>query len=118
MARRPRRALAAGGTSIPSLRTDVEHLSGGQRQAIELNRFVHGAASSSCSTSPSRRSASSRPGGASRRRPGARRGIGVIIITHVMAQAFAGRRPHRRDAPGTSPVTCSTEATSPDEVVG
>ncbi|HMN85113.1 MAG TPA: ATP-binding cassette domain-containing protein, partial [Bauldia sp.] len=35
------KALAAGGTKIPSLRTKVEHLSGGQRQAIELNRFVH-----------------------------------------------------------------------------
>ena len=35
------KALAAGGTHIPSLRVNVEHLSGGQRQAIELNRFVH-----------------------------------------------------------------------------
>ena len=35
------KALAAAGTRIPSLRTNVEHLSGGQRQAIELNRFVH-----------------------------------------------------------------------------
>ena len=62
-----RRALEAGGTTIPSLRTSVEHLSGGQRQAIELNRFVDGAGSSSCSTSPSRRSAWSRPAGGSRR---------------------------------------------------
>ena len=35
------RALRDGGTEIPSVRTNVEHLSGGQRQAIELNRFVH-----------------------------------------------------------------------------
>src|SRR5689334_1710335 len=28
------KALAAGGTTIPSLRVNVEHLSGGQRQAI------------------------------------------------------------------------------------
>src|SRR6185295_2724811 len=35
------KALADAGTRIPSLRTNVEHLSGGQRQAIELNRFVH-----------------------------------------------------------------------------
>ena len=35
------KALADGGTRIPSLRVNVEHLSGGQRQAIELNRFVH-----------------------------------------------------------------------------
>ena len=41
MAAETRRALDAGGTRIPSLRTAVEHLSGGQRQAIELCRFVH-----------------------------------------------------------------------------
>ncbi len=35
------RALADIGTRIPSVRTTVEHLSGGQRQAIELCRFVH-----------------------------------------------------------------------------
>ena len=34
-------AMANAGTRIPSFRTNVEHLSGGQRQAIELNRFVH-----------------------------------------------------------------------------
>ena len=36
-----RKLWPAAGTRIPSLRTKVEHLSGGQRQAIELNRFVH-----------------------------------------------------------------------------
>jgi D-xylose transport system ATP-binding protein len=35
------KALRDIGTHIPSVRTDVEHLSGGQRQAIELCRFVH-----------------------------------------------------------------------------
>ncbi|MDH3664855.1 MAG: ATP-binding cassette domain-containing protein [Alphaproteobacteria bacterium] len=35
------KALLDIGTHIPSVRTDVEHLSGGQRQAIELCRFVH-----------------------------------------------------------------------------
>jgi D-xylose transport system ATP-binding protein len=34
-------ALAAIGTRLPSVRTRVENLSGGQRQAIELCRFVH-----------------------------------------------------------------------------
>ncbi len=34
-------ALRDIGTHIPSVRTNVEHLSGGQRQAIELCRFVH-----------------------------------------------------------------------------
>ena len=48
-----------------------------------------GAASWCCSTSPSRRSASSRRGAASRWSSAcAAQGIGVIIITHVMAQAF------------------------------
>jgi D-xylose transport system ATP-binding protein len=34
-------ALRDIGTHIPDVRTTVEHLSGGQRQAIELCRFVH-----------------------------------------------------------------------------
>ncbi len=34
-------ALRRIGTALPSLRTRVEYLSGGQRQAIELARFVH-----------------------------------------------------------------------------
>jgi D-xylose transport system ATP-binding protein len=34
-------ALRDLGTRIPDVRTTVEHLSGGQRQAIELCRFVH-----------------------------------------------------------------------------
>ena len=35
------KALTDIGTRIPSVRATVEHLSGGQRQAIELCRFVH-----------------------------------------------------------------------------
>ena len=34
-------ALRDIGSVIPSVRTNVEHLSGGQRQAIEICRFVH-----------------------------------------------------------------------------
>ena len=34
-------ALRALGSRIPSLRARVDTLSGGQRQAIELARFVH-----------------------------------------------------------------------------
>jgi len=34
-------ALRDIGTTLPSVRARVEHLSGGQRQAIELARFVH-----------------------------------------------------------------------------
>ena len=41
MQQQTEQALADIGTHIPSVRTTVEHLSGGQRQAIELCRFVH-----------------------------------------------------------------------------
>ena len=36
-----RQALADIGVKIPDVRSRVEHLSGGQRQGIELGRFVH-----------------------------------------------------------------------------
>ena len=41
MQQQTEQALADIGTHVPSVRTTVEHLSGGQRQAIELCRFVH-----------------------------------------------------------------------------
>jgi len=41
MQRETEEALTAIGTEIPSVRTRVDKLSGGQRQAIELCRFVH-----------------------------------------------------------------------------
>lgn len=41
MQRETEKALTDIGTRIPSVRATVEHLSGGQRQAIELCRFVH-----------------------------------------------------------------------------
>ncbi len=41
MQRETEQALRDLGTRIPDVRTTVEHLSGGQRQAIELCRFVH-----------------------------------------------------------------------------
>ncbi len=41
MQRDTEQSLEDIGTHIPSVRTKVEHLSGGQRQAIELCRFVH-----------------------------------------------------------------------------
>ena len=110
-----RRALEAGGTRIPRLRTSVEHLSGGQRQAIELNRFVHWGGKLVILDEPFAAL------GVEQTRRGLetidrvrRRGIGVILITHVMAQAFAvadrivvirhgvvaGDLAHRRHHPG------------------
>jgi D-xylose transport system ATP-binding protein len=79
----------ATGTRIPSLRTNVEHLSGGQRQAIELNRFVHWGGKlvlldepfAALGVEQTRR-------GLDTVRRIADQGIGVVIITHIMAQAF------------------------------
>lgn len=82
-------ALANAGTRIPSLRVKVEHLSGGQRQAIELNRFVHWGGKlvlldepfAALGVEQTRR-------GLEMIRHVANQGIGVIIITHIMQQAF------------------------------
>jgi D-xylose transport system ATP-binding protein len=82
-------ALRHAGTRIPSLRTRVEHLSGGQRQAIELNRFVHWGGKlvlldepfAALGVDQTRR-------GLEMIRAVAAQGIGVVIITHIMQQAF------------------------------
>jgi D-xylose transport system ATP-binding protein len=82
-------ALQHAGTRIPSLRTKVEHLSGGQRQAIELNRFVHWGGKlvlldepfAALGVDQTRR-------GLEMIRAVAAQGIGVVIITHIMQQAF------------------------------
>jgi D-xylose transport system ATP-binding protein len=83
------KAIANAGTKIPSLRTNVEHLSGGQRQAIELNRFVHWGGKLVLLDEPFAAL------GVEQTRRGlemikriAAQGIGVVIITHIMAQAF------------------------------
>jgi D-xylose transport system ATP-binding protein len=83
------KAMANAGTRIPSLRINVEHLSGGQRQAIELNRFVHWGGKLVLLDEPFAAL------GVEQTRRGldmikriAAQGIGVIIITHIMQQAF------------------------------
>ncbi len=83
------KAIANAGTKIPSLRVNVEHLSGGQRQAIELNRFVHWGGKLVLLDEPFAAL------GVEQTRRGlemikriAAQGIGVVIITHIMAQAF------------------------------
>jgi ribose transport system ATP-binding protein len=83
------KALANAGTRIPSLRINVEHLSGGQRQAIELNRFVHWGGKLVLLDEPFAAL------GVEQTRRGlemikriAAQGIGVVIITHIIAQAF------------------------------
>ena len=112
------KAISDAGTRIPSLRTNVEHLSGGQRQAIELNRFVHWGGKLVLLDEPFAAL------GVEQTRRGLEmigrvrdQGIGVILITHVMAQAFqvADRIVVMRH--GTVAGDVATEATSPDEVV-
>ena len=83
------RALADIGTTIPSVRTHVEHLSGGQRQAIELCRFVHWGGKLVLLDEPFAAL------GVEQTRRGLdlinrvkAKGIAVIVITHNMLHAF------------------------------
>jgi D-xylose transport system ATP-binding protein len=89
MARQTEQALLRAGTKIPSLKVKVEHLSGGQRQAIELNRFVHFGGKLVLLDEPFAALGveQTRRGLDMVRRVSAQ-GIGVIIITHIMQQAF------------------------------
>ncbi|WP_421758995.1 ATP-binding cassette domain-containing protein [Devosia sp.] len=112
------KALASAGTRIPSLRTKVEHLSGGQRQAIELNRFVHWGGKlvlldepfAALGVEQTRR-------GLDMIRHVANQGIGVVIITHIMQQAFqvADRIVVIRQ--GVVAGNVATKDTSPDAVI-
>jgi D-xylose transport system ATP-binding protein len=111
-------AMANAGTKIPSLRTNVEHLSGGQRQAIELNRFVHWGGKLVLLDEPFAAL------GVEQTRRGLEmvervraRGIGVILITHVMAQAFAVADRIVVLRHGLVAGNVRTEDSSPDEVV-
>jgi D-xylose transport system ATP-binding protein len=83
------RALADLGTQVPSVRTTVEHLSGGQRQAIELCRFVHWGGRLVLLDEPFAAL------GVQQTRRGLelveqikRKGVGIIVITHNVLHAF------------------------------
>jgi D-xylose transport system ATP-binding protein len=112
------KAMANAGTKFPSLRVNVEHLSGGQRQAIELNRFVHWGGKLVLLDEPFAAL------GVEQTRRGlevikriAAQGISVIIITHIMAQAFqvADRMVVIRQ--GKVAGNVERAKTSPDEIV-
>jgi D-xylose transport system ATP-binding protein len=111
-------AMASAGTRIPSLRTNVEHLSGGQRQAIELNRFVYWGGKLVLLDEPFAAL------GVEQTRRGldmikriAAQGIAVVVITHIMAQAFqvADRMVVIRQ--GLVAGDVARDQTSPDQVV-
>jgi len=83
------RALADIGTEIPSVRTTVDHLSGGQRQAIELCRFVHWGGRLVLLDEPFAAL------GVQQTRRGLelieeirRRGVAIVVITHNVLHAF------------------------------
>jgi D-xylose transport system ATP-binding protein len=111
-------SIENAGTRIPSLRTNVEHLSGGQRQAIELNRFVHWGGKLVLLDEPFAAL------GVEQTRRGlemikaiAAENIGVVIITHNMTQAFqiADRIVVIRQ--GQVVGNAGADQTSPDRVV-
>jgi D-xylose transport system ATP-binding protein len=83
------RALADIGTHIPSVRTTVDQLSGGQRQAIELCRFVHWGGRLVLLDEPFAAL------GVQQTRRGLelieeirRRGVAIVVITHNVLHAF------------------------------
>jgi D-xylose transport system ATP-binding protein len=89
MQRLARQHLEEMGVNVPSVDVEVAKLSGGQRQAIELNRFVHFGGKlvlldepfAALGVKQTRR-------GLDMIRQVASQGIGVVIITHIMQQAF------------------------------
>src|ERR671919_1473214 len=111
--------LADLGTQVPSVRTTVEHLSGGQRQAIELCRFVHWGGRLVLLDEPFAAL------GVQQTRRGLelieqirRRGVAILVITHNVLHAFqvADRIVVLRHGRVTG--TRTTASTSHEEVVG
>ena len=107
-------ALSNAGTRIPSLRTNVEHLSGGQRQAIELNRFAHWGGKLVLLDEPFAAL------GVEQTRRGldlikriAAQGIGVIIITHIMHRPSRWRTASWSSARGGWRATCRRAKRAP-----
>jgi D-xylose transport system ATP-binding protein len=110
--------LKKAGTHIPSVRVNAEHLSGGQRQAIELNRFVHWGGKlvvldepfAALGVEQVRRSLDTIISVRDR-------GVAVLIITHNMSHAFqiASRIVVMRQGRISGDIVAAE--TSPEEVV-
>lgn len=110
--------LKKAGTRIPSVRVNAEHLSGGQRQAIELNRFVHWGGKlvvldepfAALGVEQVRRSLDTILSVRDR-------GVAVLIITHNMSHAFqiASRIVVMRQGRISGDIVAAE--TSPEEVV-
>jgi D-xylose transport system ATP-binding protein len=110
--------LKKAGTRIPSVGVNAEHLSGGQRQAIELNRFVHWGGKlvvldepfAALGVEQVRRSLDTIISVRDR-------GVAVLIITHNMSHAFqiASRIVVMRQGRISGDIVAAE--TSPEEVV-
>jgi D-xylose transport system ATP-binding protein len=110
--------LKKAGTRIPSVRVNAEHLSGGQRQAIELNRFVHWGGKlvvldepfAALGVEQVRRSLDTIISVRNR-------GVAVLIITHNMSHAFqiASRIVVMRQGRISGDIAAAE--TSPEEIV-
>ncbi len=107
------KAMANAGTRIPSMRTNVENLSGGQRQAIELNRFVHWGGKLVLLDEPFAAWAWSRRGAP--RHDQAHRGAGHRRRHHhaYHGPGLPGRRPHGGDPAGQGCGQCRTGEDQP-----
>ena len=83
------RSLREIGTRIPSVLTAVEHLSGGQRQAVELCRFVHWGGKLVLLDEPfAALGVRQTHRGLELIEQVKARGVAVIVITHNMLHAF------------------------------
>ncbi len=83
------RTLADIGTRIPSVLTNMEHLSGGQRQAVELCRFVHWGGKLVLLDEPfAALGVRQTHRGLELIEQVRSRGVAVIVITHNMLHAF------------------------------
>ena len=113
------KAMAEIGSKIPDLRVSVGNLSGGQRQAIELGRFVHWGGKLVLLDEPFAAL------GVEQTRRGLElvnrvkeRGVAVVVITHNMLHAFqvADRMVVMRQ--GRVVGERVAENTAPEEIVG
>lgn len=112
------KTLNSVGTRIPSTRTNVEFLSGGQRQAIELSRFVHWGGKLVMLDEPfAALGVEQTARGLELIKKIKDMGIAVIVITHNMMHAFqvADRVVVLRQ--GVVVGDRKTADTSPEEVV-
>ena len=83
------RTLRDIGTQIPSVLTNMEHLSGGQRQAVELCRFVHWGGKLVLLDEPfAALGVRQTHRGLELIEQVRARGVAVIVITHNMLHAF------------------------------